>query len=87
MTRRERWKIVLAQEVARWSALTADELRAHARRNDWDCYVVKLNGEEYQVEVELLEDTPDYVHVIVAVDDGTLPASILPASDTFIRRT
>ena len=84
--RRERWKVVLRQEVARWSALTADELRAQSGSDDWDCYLVEMDGEKYQVEVEILEDTADYVHVAVAVDDGTLPASIRPESESFIRR-
>ena len=86
MNRRERWKAVLAQEVARWSALTADELSAQSGGDCWDCYIVEMSGEEYQVEVELLEDTADYVHVLVAVDDGTLPDSIKPECESFIRR-
>ena len=86
MNRRERWKAVLAQEVARWSALTADELSAQSGCDYWDCYVVEMSGEEYQVEVELLEDTADYVQVVVAVDDGTLPDSIHPECASFIRR-
>ena len=39
----------------------------------------------YQVEVEILENTEKYVHVLVAVDDGTLPAAMLPLSASFIR--
>jgi hypothetical protein len=38
------------------------------------------------VEVELLENTETYLHVMVAVDDGTLPASMLPLTGTFIRK-
>ena len=78
--------MVLAQEVARWSALTADELSAQSGSDYWDCYVVELGGNEYQVEVEILEDTADYIHVLVAVDDGTLPNSIRPECTSFIRR-
>lgn len=85
MNQRERWRVVLAQEVARWSALTADELSAQSRSDYWDCYVVEMDGQEYQVEVEMLEDTADYVHVVVGVDDGTLPASIRPECESFIR--
>jgi hypothetical protein len=39
----------------------------------------------YQVEVEILENTEKYVHVLVAVDDGSLPAAMLPLSTSFIR--
>lgn len=41
--------------------------------------------EAYQVEVQLLENTNEYVHVMVAVDDGSLPASISPLTRTFVR--
>ena len=39
---------------------------------------------KYQVEVQLLESTPEYVHVMVAVDDGTLFRSFKPLSWSFI---
>jgi len=35
--------------------------------------------------VELLEDTPEYVQVMVAVDDGSLPASMWPEIEIFLR--
>ena len=41
------------------------------------------DSKKYQVEVELLQDTDTYVHVMVAVDDGLLPASISPVTATF----
>jgi len=40
-------------------------------------------SKKYQVEVELLEDIDTYVQVMVAVDDGLLPASISPVTATF----
>jgi hypothetical protein len=46
--------------------------------------VVELDSKKYQVEVELLENADKYVHVMVAVDDGSLPASISPLTRTFI---
>jgi hypothetical protein len=39
---------------------------------------------KYQVEVEVLENTEKFVHVAVSVDDGTLPASIHPLSESFM---
>ena len=38
----------------------------------------------YQVEADLLEITEKYLHVSIAVDDGSLPESIRPASQSFL---
>ena len=84
MKRRERWHKVLQSEVARWSSKSCDQLRAELK--DSKEYEVEFESVIHQVEVELLENTAAYVHVSVAVDDGTLPASICPASTSFIRR-
>ena len=46
---------------------------------------VEFEGKKYQVEVQLLENTDKYVHVSVAVDDGSIPASFRPLSSSFIR--
>jgi hypothetical protein len=35
--------------------------------------------------VELLENTERYLHVMVSVDDGSLPASLWPSTRTFVR--
>jgi DNA relaxase NicK len=47
-------------------------------------YEVELDAKMHQVEVELLQSTEEYFHVMVAVDDGSLPASIVPEVQTFI---
>ena len=47
-------------------------------------YEVEFDSKPYQVEVELLENTEQYAHVMVAVDDGSLPASISPLIQSFI---
>jgi hypothetical protein len=39
-------------------------------------YQVEFESKQYNVEVEILENTEQYLHVVVAVDDGSLPASI-----------
>ena len=52
---------------------------------DIKAYTVENDSKTYQVEVQLLENTDTYLHVMVAVDDGHLPASFKPATDTFIR--
>jgi hypothetical protein len=83
MKRRERWRRVLAAEVQRWSALSAEELLLQLR--DIQVYEVEFDGKTHQVEVELLRGTPEHVQVMVAVDDGSLPASIRPETEIFLR--
>ncbi len=47
-------------------------------------YEVELDPKTYQVEIEVLESTEEYLHVMVAVDDGSLPASMAPETQSFI---
>jgi hypothetical protein len=82
MSRREEWRKVLDLEVQRWSAVSCDELVS--KLQDLQAYEVEVDSKKYQVEVELLENTDTYVHVMVAVDDGSLPASVSPSTSTFI---
>ena len=56
-----------------------------SRLHDLQTYQVELDSKTYQVEVELLENAEKYLHVMVAVDDGSLPASLLPLTETFLR--
>jgi hypothetical protein len=51
-----------------------------------DVYEVVVASRQYQVEVVVLENTPEYLHVGIAVDDGSLPASIRPESESFLCR-
>ena len=82
MGRREEWRKVLDSEVQRWSAMSYDQLVRDLR--DPQAYTVEFDSKIYQVEVEILEYADNYIHVIVAVDDGSLPLSILPSARTFI---
>ena len=82
MTRRERWRRVLEIELQRWSAMTPERL---ASALEEECvYEVELDSKTYQVEIQILENTDDYLHVMVAVDDGTLPASMAPEAQSYI---
>lgn len=83
MNRREEWRKVLDSEVKRWSAMSCNQLVAEL--HDLQTYEIEFDSKKYQVEVELLENTEQYLHVMVAVDDGSLPASIRPLSHSFIR--
>ena len=83
MKRREQWRPVLDAELKRWRAKSSEQLLAELR--DEQAYEIEFENKMYQVEVEILENTEKYVHVLVAVDDGTLPAALLPLSSSFIR--
>jgi hypothetical protein len=83
LSRRKAWQNILDAEVRRWSALSCEELVSQLR--DVQAYEVELDSQTYQVEVDLLEDTEQYRHVMVAVDDGSLPSSLSPLVQTFLR--
>ena len=83
MNRRDRWQAVLDTEIKRWSEKSYEKLGLEL--SELQVYEVEFDSERHQVEVELLENTPDYVHVSISVDDGSLPASLRPATGSFIR--
>jgi hypothetical protein len=83
VNKREQWRPVLDAELRRWSAKSCEQLLAELA--EVQAYETEFKSRKYQVEVEILENTEKYVHVMVAVDDGSLPASIRPLSESFIR--
>jgi len=83
MSRREQCRPVLDAELKKWSARSCAELVAAL--HDLEAYQVEVDGKKYTVEVQLLENTDKYVHVGVDVDDGSIPASFRPLSESFIR--
>ena len=82
MSRRKEWQKVLDFEVKRWSGMSCGQLVSEL--HELQVYEVEFESRRYQVEVELLEDTEKYLHVMVAVDDGSLPASLSPLTHSFI---
>jgi len=49
--------------------------------------VVGPSGTEYQIELEVIWDSPREktdIHVIAAIDDGRLPGAMAPVSESFI---
>ena len=70
-------------EVQHWSAMPCEQLLSEL--DDVRAYEVEVDSKKYQIEIEILENTDRYIHVMVAVDDGTLPRSIVPLTHTFIR--
>src|SRR5262249_10065118 len=85
MSRRERWQAALDAEIKRWSEKSCEQLRLELL--GLQVYEVEFDSEQHQVEVELLESTPDYLHISISVDDGSLPASLRPTTGSFIRHT
>jgi hypothetical protein len=83
MSRREEWQKVLDSEVKRWKAMSCVQL-ASELHDDLQEYQIEFESRQYNVEVELLENTDQYLHVVVAVDDGSLPASISPLCHSII---
>ncbi len=83
MKRRERWRPVLDVEAQRWKAKSYNELVDDLAKEQ--AYEVEFEGKAYQVEVVILEDTAKYLHVGIFVDDGSIPASFRPLSESFIR--
>ena len=78
------WRPVLDSELARWKALSIEQLLEQLV--DLQAYLVDYQGQAFQVEVELIENTAVYVHAVVAVCDGELPESIKPLAESFICR-
>jgi hypothetical protein len=83
LSRREQWRPILDAELRRWSTKSCDELAIELTREQ--VYEVEFNGKNHQVEVTLLENTDKYLHVGVAVDDGSVPSSFRPLSSSFVR--
>jgi hypothetical protein len=77
---REQLQAVLDGELRRWQAKSYDELIALD-----DPLGYELEG-GFQVEVNVLERLPEYVHVGVAVDDGTFVRACVPLSSSVIVR-
>jgi hypothetical protein len=84
MNRREEMERVLSAQSDRWSSMSPEQLTAELR--ELQAYQVEDGTQTYQFEVELLENTDTYIHVLVAVDDGRIPYSITPLTRSFVRQ-
>lgn len=82
MKRREEWRRVLEAEMRRWSAMSCDQLISALP--DVQTYEIEFESKKYQIEVELLENTDNYVHVGIAVDNGHFWRAMRPVSSSFI---
>jgi hypothetical protein len=84
MDRRTELQSALDSEVKRWSEMPTEQLIAELV--DVNAYEVEADSKRYQFEVQILENKSEYIHVSVAVDDGRLPFSIMPLSQSFIQK-
>lgn len=76
------WRAAFDDEIAAWKARSYADLRAAL--SDEITYDREGPGGPYQVEVQLLENRPDYLHVLVSV---CAPHGFIcrPLSTSFIR--
>jgi hypothetical protein len=77
---REQLQAVLDRECRNWQARPYEELVA---LDDPIAYDLPVG---FQVEVTVLERMPDYVHVGIAVDDGTFLRACAPVTGSVIVR-
>ena len=63
----------LRQEVSRWSAKSYESLRTELKGHDY----TDAEGPQYHVEVTLLEERKEYVHVMIAVCSPAVSGSCL----------
>jgi hypothetical protein len=82
MSQREQSRAVLDSQMRRWSALSCEQLAAELK--ELQAYELEVDSKAYQVEVQLLENTDQYLHVAISVDDGSLRRAFRPLSDSFI---
>jgi hypothetical protein len=85
VSRSEESKRALEAEVARWSVVSSKQLVEELSEGEKE-YQIEFNAKQFQVEVQLVENTPDYIHVVVSIDDGSLLSSLLPATRGFVKK-
>ena len=68
--------------MKRWSAMSCDQLISAL--SDEQVYEIEFESKTLQVEVELLENTESYVHVIISIDDDQWLRAMHPLSSSFI---
>ena len=84
MNQRESWQKVLDSETLKWSTRSCEQLMSELP--DERVYRVESDGASYEVSVQILERTDQYVQVMVSVNGGGFWGFIHPLSDTFVSR-
>lgn len=85
MTTRSQLETVLEREVGSWASKSPGALRIELAQRA--AYSFEVDGRPYQAEVEILEDTSEYLHVVVIVDDTSLGRAIKPLNRSFLVRS
>ena len=70
MSKRESWRKILDSETHTWSTKSCDELVSELTEER--LYRIESGSEHFQVSVQMLENTDEYVQVMVSVHDGSL---------------
>ena len=69
MRKREKLRDILVAEISRWSAMPYDELISQLQS---ECvYQVESESTQFHLDVQVLENTDEYVHVMVGIHDST----------------
>ena len=79
--KKEQLADLLAAEIEAWSLKTYGQLIQELA--DVVAYQ-REDPESHQFEVQILETTPEYVHVVISADDGSFWRSFSPVTRTFI---
>lgn len=82
-SRRKRWTELLNQELEKWRSMPTKELLSKFASGDHYSYLLVAGSEETQVNVQVIRPEETTAHVIVRVDDGSLPQALVPVTGTF----
>ncbi len=80
--KKEKLMKVLLEEKEKYIKKSFEELSQIKESITYEC---GKGDNWYQVEVQLLENLDEYVHVSIAVDDGGFLRSLSPYTDSFIK--
>ncbi len=72
----------LTAEVCKWASKPFDQIVAELA--DVQAYELVTDGSPRQFEVMLVENTSEYIHVVISADDGSLKLATRPLSSSFI---
>jgi hypothetical protein len=78
--KREELRPYLEREVEKWSAKSYESLREELKAGNGN-YADCESQKEYHLEVDLLEDRDDYVHVSVGVCSEKVRLELFPSPE------
>lgn len=78
----QKLKELLSEELQEWSKKPRDQIVAELLCSRG--YERGMGDSWHQFEVMLVENTPDYIHVLICVDDGSHEWARTPITSGFI---